>query len=212
LVKYGQIIYWFMKSNIIEYQLYPNDNFYQRIKNFLRLVILRKGPASKARIDSNRWIYKHAKNIKGLVLSVGSGDDSDGMGNRYRDYFESSSNYTTSENDNSYDVDLILDVRNMNNIMDDSYDSIFCSGVLEHVDDFPQAMNEITRVLKSKGILLLGLPFNQKPHMEPFDFWRFTRYGIQYMLNSDYHEIYIDEIDLKDSNYPSSYWTKAIKK
>lgn len=201
-----------MKSNIIEYQLYPNDDFYQRIKNFLRLVILRKGPASKARIDSNRWIYKHAKNIKGLVLSVGSGDDSDGMGNRYRDYFESSSNYTTSENDNSYDVDLILDVRNMNNIMDDSYDSIFCSGVLEHVDDFPQAMNEITRVLKSKGILLLGLPFNQKPHMEPFDFWRFTRYGIQYMLNSDYHEIYIDEIDLKDSNYPSSYWTKAIKK
>jgi SAM-dependent methyltransferase len=201
-----------MKSNTIGFQLYPNDKFHQRIKNFLRLIILRKGPASKARIDSNRWIYKHAKNIKGLVLSVGSGDDSDGMGNRYRDYFESSSNYTTSENDNSYDVDLILDVRNMNNIMDDSYDSIFCSGVLEHVDDFPQAMNEITRVLKSKGILLLGLPFNQKPHMEPFDFWRFTRYGIQYMLNSDYHEIYIDEIDLKDSNYPSSYWTKAIKK
>jgi SAM-dependent methyltransferase len=68
--------------------------------------------------------------IKGLVLSVGSGDDSDGMGNRYRSYFESSSNYTTSEYDNRYDVDLILDVRNMNNIQNETYDSVFCSGVL----------------------------------------------------------------------------------
>lgn len=200
------------RQNMIEYKLYPNDNFYQRIKNLLRLIILRKGPASKARVDSNRWIYKHAKNIKGLVLSVGSGDDSDGMGNRYRSYFESSSNYTTSEYDNRYDVDLILDVRNMNNIQNETYDSVFCSGVLEHVDDFQQAMIEITRVLKPNGILLLGLPFNQKPHMEPFDFWRFTRHGIEYLLKSDYFDIHINEINSKETNYPSSYWTKAIKK
>jgi len=200
-----------MKNNNLLNQLFPQNSFLNKIKNYLRLLILRKGPPSDARILSNRWIYENAKNLTGSVLSIGSGDDSDGMGNKYRDYFSSAKSYTTSEFNESYDVDLILDVRDMKNIRNNSYDAIFCSGVLEHVDEFLKAVNEISRILKSDGTLLLGLPFNQKPHMEPFDFWRFTKHGILHMLKTNYVQIEIDEIDLKDANYPSSYWTKALK-
>ncbi|NDJ76694.1 MAG: methyltransferase domain-containing protein, partial [Chloroflexi bacterium] len=85
-------------------------------------------------------------------------------------------------------------------------------GVLEHVDDFQAGMREITRVLKPGGILLLGLPFRQALHLEPHDYWRFTEYGLRYLLEDDYDIQRLDPINLTVPKFPASYWIKARKK
>lgn len=41
---------------------------------------------------------------------------------------------------------------------DKSFDVVFCSHVLEHVNDETKALKEISRVLKDKGVLVIGMP------------------------------------------------------
>lgn len=167
---------------------------------------------SRARKESNKWLRQECKDIQGDVLSIGSGNDSDGEGGFYRNYFSHASSYTTSEVSEEFNSDLVVDVRSIPEIKDESYDCIYCSGVLEHVDDYQTGLSEITRILKVGGILFLGLPFRQAIHQSPKDFWRFTEYGIKYLLKSSYETIDLVSIDAKRKmEFPSAYWIKAKK-
>lgn len=175
----------------------------------LRIV---RAKFNRARIESNKWLRVNCKDINGKILSIGSSDDSDGQGDFYRNYFPTADSYTTSD---IYECkcDLILDVRSMPEIDTESYDGIYCSGVLEHVDDYQSAILEITRILKTDGTLLLGLPFRQETHMAPQDFWRFTEYGIRYLLKDSYEILELASIDPKRGmDFPATYWVKAVKK
>jgi len=146
------------------------------------------------------------------VLSIGSLEDADGEGGRYRDYFAHCDAYVTSEVVPTPGCDLALDVRRMPEIRDASFDTIYCSGVLEHVDDVPAAIAELTRVLRPGGCLLLGLPFRQAIHLAPNDFWRFTGYGIRKLLEPAYEIAALDGMDAEDPDFPAAYWTRALKR
>ncbi|MHB1417775.1 MAG: methyltransferase domain-containing protein, partial [Chloroflexota bacterium] len=169
--------------------------------------------ASKARCEANSWLRRQAAKVEGRVLSIGSGDDRDGEGECYRRYFASASAYVTSEVEPRPDCDLVLDVRDMPAVKAKSYDCVFCSGVLEHVDDYHAAVREIRRVLKDGGLLLLGVPFRQAIHMPPHDYWRFTRHGVELLLES--HGFGIAELtaldDSSSTSFPAAYWVKASK-
>lgn len=188
------------------------------VKQILPNIItnsLRRGTSvpSRSRTESNRWLRRQCKDIQGDVLSIGSGNDSDREGKLYRDYFSQASSYTTSEVSEEFNSDLVVDVRSMPEIEDEVYDCIFCSGVLEHVDDFHAGLNEITRILKTDGILLLGTPFRQAIHLSPQDFWRFTEHGVRFLLKESYQVIDLVSIDSKKGmEFPSAYWVKAKKK
>jgi SAM-dependent methyltransferase len=169
------------------------------------------GAPSELRAKSNRWLQSQCRDIVGTVLSIGSGDENDGEGRKYRDYFHGATSYTTSEVVPMEGCDLMLDVRSMPEITDASYDCVYCSGVLEHVDEFRKGFDEITRILKPGGILLLGLPFRQAIHMAPQDFWRFTEYGIKYLLKDSYEILAMTEIGTEIAGFPGTYWVKARK-
>lgn len=51
-----------------------------------------------------------------------------------------------------------VDVTNMKNYGDDSFDIFICSHVLEHVDDDAKAMRELRRVLKADGFGIAMVP------------------------------------------------------
>lgn len=165
---------------------------------------------SLARLESNRWLAGQCATITGKVLSIGSGTDVDAQGRHYRDYFPLASHYVTS--DVTPGCDLILDARSVPEISDGAYDCIFCSGVLEHVDDYQAALAEITRILRPGGVLLLGLPFRQALHGAPQDYWRFTEYGIRHLLRESYEIEELVEIDLTVQDFPVTYWVRARRK
>lgn len=167
--------------------------------------------ASKTRKESNAWLNSHASDIEGHVLSIGSGDDKDGQGRYYRDYFKNASSYITSEVTSGLKCDMVIDVRSMPEIQSKSLECVFCSGVLEHVDNYLAALAEITRILKPGGILLLGLPFRQGIHLAPYDYWRFTEHGIRHLLKDDYEIIDLAAMDKSVTDFPAAYWVKAKK-
>ena len=184
----------------------------QAVKRFARDLVGKPLPGpSRLRVDSNRWLHTQCKDVVGTILSIGSGDDSDGEGRKYRDYFPGATSYTTSEVVPMEGCDLVIDVRSMPEMTSSSYDCIYCSGVLEHVDEFRKGFDEITRILKPGGILLLGLPFRQAIHMAPQDFWRFTEYGIRYLLKDSYEILAMAEIGTEIQGFPGTYWIKARK-
>ena len=62
---------------------------------------------------------------------------------------------------------------------DNSFDSILCTQVLEHVYDHHTVIKEIHRVLKPNGHIILTVPFAWELHEEPYDYFRFTKHALK---------------------------------
>jgi SAM-dependent methyltransferase len=69
-------------------------------------------------------------------------------------------------------------------VEDSRYDLVFFSQGLEHVPEPKSVLNEIHRVLKPSGELWLSAPLFYEEHEVPYDFYRYTRYGFTYLLES----------------------------
>lgn len=64
---------------------------------------------------------------------------------------------------------------------DNSVDIIISIQVVEHLCDPQQALSEMARVLKPGGHLFMTTPFFYQEHQQPYDFYRYTRYGLTHL-------------------------------
>lgn len=62
---------------------------------------------------------------------------------------------------------------------DNSFDVILCTEVLEHVPDTYRAFQEMARLIKTGGHIIITSPFSYPLHEEPYDFVRLTPYQVQ---------------------------------
>ena len=68
-------------------------------------------------------------------------------------------------------TDLVCDIHQIP-LPDESFDCIFCTGTLEHVEDPHKVLSEIYRLVKKQGIVHIEVPFIQGFHADPTDYWR----------------------------------------
>lgn len=73
------------------------------------------------------------------------------------------------------------------------FDSVICSQVLEHVFKPEQFITEINRVLKPGGKLLITVPFVWDEHEQPYDYARYTTFGLAALLKGNGFKILIHE-------------------
>lgn len=64
---------------------------------------------------------------------------------------------------------------------DGAADVVLCTEVLEHVPNPHQVVAELGRLLKPGGSLYLTVPFSAREHQVPYDFFRYTQYGVRYL-------------------------------
>ena len=81
---------------------------------------------------------------------------------------------------------------------DNTFDSYFSSQVLEHVPNSTGILQEVYRVMKHGGHLLVTVPFVWDEHETPYDFNRWTSFGIKELFSQNNFEIIKLE---KSSNY-----------
>lgn len=62
---------------------------------------------------------------------------------------------------------------------DSCLDGVICFEVLEHVNAPQTVLKEISRVLKPNGKLWLSMPFLYPLHDAPYDFQRYTTFGLR---------------------------------
>lgn len=65
---------------------------------------------------------------------------------------------------------------------DATFDSVLCNQVLEHVFNPDQFLGEMARILKPGGKLLLTAPFVWDEHEQPYDYARYSSFGLRALL------------------------------
>jgi SAM-dependent methyltransferase len=78
-------------------------------------------------------------------------------------------------------VDLVADVERLPQA-DGSVGTVLAIGTFEHVQRFWRGFDEIHRVLKPGGALLVASPFYFHIHAFPSDYWRFTPDAFELLL------------------------------
>lgn len=61
-------------------------------------------------------------------------------------------------------------------------DTVLATELMEHLPDPVGFLNEVARVLRPGGSLVLSVPFMEPLHEEPRDYYRFTSHGLRRLL------------------------------
>jgi SAM-dependent methyltransferase len=67
----------------------------------------------------------------------------------------------------------------------ESFDSVMINQVFEHVFNPTQFLQEVNRILKTNGHLLLTVPFVWDEHEQPQDYARYSSFGLSWILNAN---------------------------
>lgn len=124
-------------------------------------------------------IKELGKEITGKTLDVGCGTKP------YEKFFNSSEyiglEIETTMNRSIKQADYFYDGKKFP-FRDADFDSVVTNQVLEHVFNPDEFLSEINRVLKTDGNLLLTVPFVWDEHEQPYDYARYSSFGLKSLL------------------------------
>jgi SAM-dependent methyltransferase len=69
-------------------------------------------------------------------------------------------------------------------VEDGRFDHVLLTQVLEHLPDPATVLAELHRVLKQDGTLWLTAPLFYAEHEKPYDFFRYTQFGLRHLLEA----------------------------
>jgi SAM-dependent methyltransferase len=72
---------------------------------------------------------------------------------------------------------------------DDYFDAVVSFEVFEHIFEPHNVLRELNRVTKRGGSLLISTPFQYGEHEQPYDFARYTSFGLAYILGAGGFEV-----------------------
>lgn len=139
-------------------------------------------PLHVARRLLRQAVQERAHYAQGWLLDLGCG------GQVYRDVFNHVERYIGLDLPPNGRVDVYGDGMVLP-FRDTAFDTVLCNEVLEHVPEPSRFMAEVARVIKPGGILLLTTPQTWGLHLEPHDFYRYTRYGLRYLAEKNGFEV-----------------------
>ncbi|MGC8834713.1 MAG: class I SAM-dependent methyltransferase [Armatimonadota bacterium] len=115
-----------------------------------------------------------------LLLDAGAGEG------RYRGFFPHA-RYVGADfakGDAGWDysrLDVVCDLLRLP-FKSNCFDAALCTQVLEHVPEPSDVLKEIARCLKPGAVLILTAPLTGEEHQRPYDFYRYTSFGLKYLL------------------------------
>lgn len=130
-------------------------------------------------------IKKAAPRARGRLLDVGCGDKpyerifrpyvSEYVGIEHEGVFPSTHAFAAERR-----PDLYYDGNRLP-FPDASFDTVLSVQVLEHTPKPQSLLDEMARVLRPDGLLILSAPFSARLHEEPYDYFRYTPHGLRAM-------------------------------
>lgn len=129
------------------------------------------------------------KSLKGLNLPKFDNVLDVGCGTKPYEQLIKSNTYTGIEFDSDYSrknskADIFYDGKNFP-VGSEKYDLVISNQVLEHVFEPEVFIKEIKRVLQKNGTLILTVPFVWEEHEKPFDYGRYTSFGLKHLFEKN---------------------------
>lgn len=165
-----------LKSTILAINFYPG---------FIGMLF---NPFFFARRELVKHIRLCATEMSGKLLDVGCGRKP------YKKLFLNANQYVGMDIENpghdhsEEEVDIFYDGK-IFPFVDQNFDSVLTNQVFEHVFNPDEFISEIERVLKVGGHLLITVPFVWDEHEQPFDYGRYSSFGIRHILERHNFEI-----------------------
>ena len=91
-------------------------------------------------------------------------------------------------------VDVLADLMKGVPLDSECADTLVSFQVMEHLPDTKFFLSECHRLLKPGGRIFITVPFMWQVHEAPYDYYRFTRHGLDYLLK----HAGFDEIDITE--------------
>ena len=97
-------------------------------------------------------------------------------------------------------ADIVADISQPLPLADAIANTVVSFQVLEHLREPQTMLDEAFRILRAGGRIVITVPFQWWIHEQPHDYFRFTRYGLEYMLTkAGFVHVHTDEV--------SGFWT-----
>lgn len=154
-------------------------------------------------LPTRKPLYKYLNSIesnyKNLdILEIGSGNPS--INQSVAHIFHNAKLFVQTDVNKSYGhkyLDITSSV-----LIEEKFDLILCTNVLEHIFDSKTAIKNLNYLLKEKGHLVVSVPFIYPLHDEPNDFWRFTEHALK-KLFSDFKILTFKKTGIRQ--FPTQY-------
>jgi SAM-dependent methyltransferase len=149
-------------------------------------VYAARGNSSRAYL--HRFLARAGASVQSgqLVLDAGSGRAP------YRDLFAharyETADFMAVKGKRYVEQDYVCDLAAIP-VEDARFDHVLLTQVLEHLPEPGRVLAELHRVLKPGGTLWLTAPLFYAEHERPYDFFRYTQYGLRHLLEAAGFEV-----------------------
>jgi SAM-dependent methyltransferase len=113
------------------------------------------------------------------LLDAGAGDSP------YRKYFPQVSyvavDFAATKYHQFDSIDAVCSLQALP-FIDQSFDAVLCTEVLEHVPEPEKVLREFNRVIKPGGRVFITVPQSWEVHEAPYDYFRYTSFGLRSLL------------------------------
>lgn len=138
-------------------------------------------------------MHNHTYRLKRFVRSVAKEYDKKGKriidigagSCQYKNYFKKAKYFSQDIiNNKKKSINFVCEAKSIP-VENNSFDYILCTQVLEHLSEPHLVIKEFFRILKKGGGVFLTTHMAFEEHMIPADYFRFTRYGLRYLAESN---------------------------
>jgi len=143
---------------------------------------------NSSRVYLNRFLVRAGETVQSgqLVLDAGAGRAP------YRDLFAharyETADFLAVKGKKYAQPDYVCDLARIP-VDDARFDHVLLTQVLEHIPEPAQVLAELHRVLAPGGTLWLTAPLFYAEHEKPYDFFRYTRFGLRHLLEGAGFEV-----------------------
>jgi ubiquinone/menaquinone biosynthesis C-methylase UbiE len=143
---------------------------------------------NSSRVYLHRFLERAAQTVEAgqLVLDAGAGRAP------YRDLFArtryETADFLAVKGKKYVTPDYVCDLAEIP-VEDARFDHVLLTQVLEHIPEPARVVAELSRVLKPGGTLWLTAPLFYAEHERPYDFFRYTQFGLRHLLESAGFEV-----------------------
>jgi SAM-dependent methyltransferase len=128
----------------------------------------------------DRMMARYSALYRGVIYDLGAGESP------YKEYFLNyADRYVAVDWAGSYHdtkADIVADLNQPLPIESEVADTVVSLSVMEHLREPQLMLNEAFRILKSGGSIVLQVPWQWWVHEAPYDFFRYTPYGLKHLL------------------------------